>query len=68
MNAAHQPTVHWLPELAPTLEARDAARALFEQQTGAAPMRLFTDEAIGVWGWIGADAVLLFAIPSSPQE
>lgn len=67
-NAAYAPTVTWLPELAPTLDARDVARETFERQTGAAPDALYTNEALGVWGWVSADAVMLFRIPRNGGE
>lgn len=63
MKSGYQPTVTFPLELAPTIEARDVAHAAFEKQTGVPPDKLFTDEQLGLWGWLGRDAVLLFRIP-----
>lgn len=63
MSSATQPTVHWLPELAPSLEGREAALAMFEQQTGHAPAKFLSDIEARVWGFLDGDAVLLFKVP-----
>jgi hypothetical protein len=63
LNPAYQPTVSWLPELAPTLDAREAAREMFEQQTGHPPAAFYGDSGLGIWGFVAFDAVLLFAVP-----
>lgn len=67
MNAAHQPTVQWLPELAPTVEARTAALGMFETQTGAPPQDVYVNMKARIWGCISTDAVLLFRIPDDWQ-
>jgi len=67
MNAAFAVTAHWLPELAPTLEARDAALELYKKQCSPEPgdFVFYHEPAISVWGFIGRDAVLLFASPKA---
>lgn len=63
-NAAYQPTVAFLPELEPTIEAKHLAIELYEQQTGHMPSGLYLDlQSLGIWGVIGPDAVLLFKTP-----
>jgi hypothetical protein len=64
MNSAHGVTVHWLPELAPSIEGRDAALELYTNQTnGGPPPTFYENAALGVWGYLGAEALLLFKVP-----
>lgn len=63
MNSAKALTVHFLPELAPSLEAKAAAKNLFDQQCGAAPAEFYFSKVRGIWGWLGDGAVLLFQVP-----
>lgn len=66
-NAAYAQTVTFLPDVAPTLEARREAWELFTNQ--ASPVSeeltdyLYTNEELGVWGFISDTAALLFRIP-----
>lgn len=64
-NSAYAPTVSFLPELAPTLDARRVALETYERQCSPEPgsVMLYTDEQVGVWGFIGPDAVMLFKMP-----
>lgn len=60
---AAQLTVTWVKELAPSVEAREAAMALFERQTGHPPVKLYMDPELRVWGFMDPDAAMLFKIP-----
>lgn len=67
MKPGTEVTVTWLPELAPTDDAWDTAREVFERQTGTKPQMWFRDPYSGTWGWISPDAVLLFSSPKVPK-
>lgn len=66
LNMAHQVTVHWMPELTPTLESRTVALEIYHRQCTEddVPPLLFTHASLGVWGFIGPSAALLFRIPA----
>lgn len=54
-------TVHWINELDPSVEALEALKQLYIDQTpDGTAFTVYGPDDFGVWGIIGGDAVLLF--------